>query len=130
MPRLAALGFVARERADLAVARQFGDRGLFLVAAAAASAAALVLLFAPVYGNGRTLSEADSDAVAWAICVPLLLALLPLACPAGSRRVAGYAAGGLLLAMCFVSSVGIFFLVPAILLLVAAHAAPSPGGAH
>lgn len=111
------------------VARQFRDRGLFLVAAAAASTAALVLLVAPLYESGGTLTEVNGAGVAWAIWVPLLLALLPLACPARSRRVAGYAAGGLLLAMCFVSSAGIFFLVPAILLLVAAHAAPSRGGA-
>lgn len=63
------------------------------------------------------------------IFVPLLVALLALAVPAESRRLAGYAAGGVLLAMSFVSSAGIFFIVPAILLLLAAHAAPSPDGA-
>lgn len=110
------------------MARRFGDRGLFLVAAAVASAVALWLLFAPSYASGRTLIEADRDAVAGAVVVPLLVSLLPLACPATSRRVAGNAAAGVLLAMCFVSSAGIFFLVPAVLLLVAAHAAaPRPG---
>jgi hypothetical protein len=43
--------------------------------------------------------------------------------------VAGYAAGGVLLAVSFVSSAGIFFIVPAILLLLAAREAPSPDDA-
>ena len=111
------------------MARKLDDRGLFLLAAAAASAIALVLLVAPLYGSGRTLIEANGADVAWAILVPLLLALLPLAFPARSRRVAGYAVGAALLALCFVSSAGVFFLAPAILLLVAATATPPPGRA-
>jgi hypothetical protein len=103
---------------------QFVDRHLFLGAAALAVAAALLLLFAPVYESGRTLIQANGAEVAWVIFVPLALALLPLAAPPGRRRVAGYAAGAVLLAICFVSSAGIFFLVPAIVLLLAAHAAP------
>lgn len=102
---------------------------MFLAAAAAASAACLVLLVAPLYESDQTLIEANGAGVAWVILVPLLLALVPLAVPAESRRVAGYAAGGVLLVMCFISSAGIFFIVPAILLLIAAHAAPSPNGA-
>ena len=108
---------------------RFGDRRLFLAAAAAAFAAALVLLVVPAYDSGRTLVEENGAEVAWAIFVPLLLTLVPLTVPARSRWVTGYAAGGVLLAMCFVSSAGIFFLGPAILLLAAAHGAPSPGRA-
>ena len=88
-----------------------------------------MLLVAPAYDNGRTLIEENGTEVAWAIFAPLLRTLLPLTVPARSRRVAGYGAGSVVLALCFVSSAGIFFLVPAILLLLAANAAPSAGGA-
>jgi hypothetical protein len=111
------------------VVRHSGDRPLFLAAAAAAFAATAVLLVAPLYSSGETLLEANGPEVLWAILVPLALALVPLAAPEGSRRRVGYAAGTVLLVMCFVSSAGVFFLLAAILLFVASARAPRPGGA-
>jgi hypothetical protein len=106
------------------VVRHLGDRGLFLAAALAGLAAAVVLLVAPLYSNGETLLEANGPEILWAILVPLALATVPLAVPTGNRRAVGYAAGAALLVLCFVSSAGIFFLLPAILLLFAARATP------
>jgi cytochrome bd-type quinol oxidase subunit 2 len=105
--------------------RHFGDRGLFVVAALATLAASAVLLVVPVYSSGQTLLEANGPEVLWVILLPLVLAALPLAAPRTGRRRLGYVVGAALLVLSFISSAGIFFLLPAILLIVAARAAPS-----
>jgi hypothetical protein len=107
--------------------RGLGDRGLFAAAALAALGAAAVLLVVPLYSSGETLLDANGPEVLWAILVPLALAVIPLAAPRGGRRWLGYAVGATLVVLSFISSAGIFFLLPAILLIVAARAVPGPG---
>lgn len=104
--------------------RHLGDRGLFAAAALAALGAATVLLVAPSYSSGQTLLEANGAEVLWAILLPLVLAVIPLAAPRSGRRWLGYAIGVTLVVLSFISSAGIFFLLPAILLIFAARAAP------